>query len=208
MTVRSDDAQMASLDVSRETNDRLTALVALLVKWNAAVNLVSKDTLSQVWQRHILDSAQIFKLGSGAKVWADLGSGGGFPGLVIAILAAEKAPLMQVVLVESDHRKAAFLAQASQSLGVHTKIIVDRIEKIEALNVDVVSARALAPLPLLCSFAARHLAPNGVAIFLKGRNFHTELASAQAGWNFSLESHASLTDPSAFVLVLKEIVHV
>ena len=208
MTVNSDSDLMAILDVSRETNDRLTALVALLVKWNAAVNLVSKDTLSHVWQRHILDSAQIFKLGSDAKVWADLGSGGGFPGLVVAILAAEKSPLMQVVLVESDQRKAAFLAQASQSLGVHTKIIADRIEKIGALNADIVSARALAPLPLLCSFAARHLAPHGAAIFLKGRSFHTELVLAQASWNFSLQTHASITDPSAFVLVLKEIVHV
>ena len=208
MTLGASEANGTPLDVSRETNERLAALVALLTKWNATVNLVSKDTLAQVWDRHIIDSAQIFNLGDSAASWVDMGSGGGFPGLVVAILAAEKRPLMQIVLIESDQRKAAFLRQASQSLGISVKVISERIEAVEPLNADVVSARALAPLPLLCSFASRHLAANGAAIFLKGRNFQAELIAAQEHWNFSLESYQSVTDVSSSVLVLKGIAHV
>lgn len=198
----------SQLKVSRETIDRLKALVALLTKWNAAVNLVSKDSISQVWSRHIADSAQIFNFASGAKLWADLGSGGGFPGVVVAILAAEKAPDMKVILVESDQRKAVFLRQACDSLGLSTQIISERIEKIDSLNADVLSARALAPLPQLCEFSRRHLAPDGRAIFLKGRSYLAEIAAARASWNFSLETHASITDPASIILVLRGIVHV
>lgn len=199
---------LQELDVSRETNLRLAALVALLTKWNSTINLVSKESVGQIWTRHILDSAQIFRLGSKASLWADLGSGGGFPGLVVAVLAAEKAPSMQLVLVESDQRKASFLRQAGQALGLSVGVVAERIENIEPLNADIISARALAPLPQLCGFAGRHLAQDGSAIFLKGRSHADELAKAREGWNFSLESHASITDPSAIVLVLKGIVHV
>lgn len=201
-------SQSRGLDVSRETSQRLSALVALLIKWNATINLVSKDTVEHVWQRHVVDSGQIFKLGDSAQIWADLGSGGGFPGLVVAALAAEKAPHMQVILVESDQRKAAFLRQAAQSLGLATTVIAERIEGVAPLNASVVSARALAPLSQLCGFAHRHLAVGGTAIFLKGRSHAEELAKARESWNFSLESRPSITDPLAQVLVLREIVYV
>lgn len=118
MTSGDDGGRLIGLDVSRETSQRLSALVALLIKWNKAINLVSKDTVGEIWSRHILDSAQIFNLGCKASLWADLGSGGGFPGLVVAVLAAEKAPHMQIVLVESDQRKAAFLRQAGDRKSV------------------------------------------------------------------------------------------
>lgn len=196
------------LDVSRETIDRLSALAALLTKWNPAINLVSKDSIGNIWNRHILDSAQIFRLAQNASRWADLGSGGGFPGLVIAVLAAEKAPNLHVILVEADQRKAAFLRQAAHTLGLSARIVADRIENIEPLNADVISARALAPLPQLCGFAMRHMAAGGAAIFLKGRSHAEDLAKARETWNFGLETHASITDPSAIVLVLKGIVHV
>lgn len=194
--------------VSRETIDRLKEFVALLTKWNAAINLVSKDSISQIWSRHMVDSAQIFSLAANVKLWADLGSGGGFPGVVIAILAAEMDPDMNVVLVESDQRKAAFLRQTCINLGLSTEISSERIEKIHSLQADVISARALAPLPQLCEFTRRHLAPDGRAIFLKGRSYQAEIAAARESWNFSLETHASITDPASIILVLRGIVHV
>lgn len=199
------DLVLAGLNVSRETEQRLRDFVLLLGKWNAAINLISRSTVGQVWSRHILDSAQIFSYGSSARRWVDLGSGGGFPGIVVAILAVELTPDMKITLVESDQRKAAFLRQAGQSLGLEIDVIADRIEAISSLSADVVSARALAPLPQLCGFAKAHLAPEGAAIFLKGKSCDLEIADARKDWNFSLESHASITDPSAVVLVLKEI---
>ncbi len=208
MTDDSRDAVVSSLSVSRETEARLQGLVGLLEKWNVAINLVSKATLDQIWQRHILDSAQAFDHGITARRWLDLGSGGGFPGLVVAILAAEKAPEMQVTLVEADQRKATFLRAVGQSLGLSTIVLSDRVEAIAPQAADAVSARALAPLSQLCAFARQHLAPEGTAIFLKGKTFAAEVADARKNWNFALESHPSITDPSAVVLVLKGISHV
>jgi 16S rRNA (guanine527-N7)-methyltransferase len=208
MTDDSRDAVVSSLSVSRETEARLQGLVGLLEKWNVAINLVSKATLDQIWQRHILDSAQVFDHGIAARRWLDLGSGGGFPGLVVAILAAEKAPEMQVTLVEADQRKATFLRAVGQSLGLSTTVLSDRVEAIAPQVADVVSARALAPLSQLCAFARPHLVPEGAAIFLKGKTFAAEVADARKNWNFALESHPSITDPSAVVLVLKGISHV
>ena len=196
------------LTVSRETLDRLEELIQLLRKWNPAINLVAASTLNDVWRRHIGDSSQIFELGLTARLWADFGSGGGFPGLVVAALAAEQAPDMRVVLIESDRRKATFLRQASHVLGLTTDVRAERIEMIEPLAADVVSARALAPLPQLCRYAARHLAPNGTALFLKGRNHDPEIAEARKTWNFALETRPSLTDPSAVTLVIKGLTHV
>lgn len=202
------DLVLAELNVSRETEQRLRDFVLLLEKWNAAINLISRSTMGQVWSRHILDSAQIFSYATSANRWVDLGSGGGFPGIVVAILAVEFAPNMKIILVEADQRKAAFLRQAGQTLGLSINVIADRIELIASLTADVVSARALAPLPQLCAFAKTHLAPDGAAIFLKGKSCDAEIADARKDWNFSLESHASITDPSAVVLVLKEISNV
>lgn len=199
---------LRDLNVSRETMSRLAEFVALLIKWNVAINLVSKTTIDQIWPRHVMDSGQVFDFGRLARHWVDLGSGGGFPGLVVAILALEKAPEMRVTLVESDQRKAAFLRQASQVLGLGTQILSDRIEAIPTLAADVISARALAPLSQLCGFAQHHLAANGKAIFLKGKSAAAEIAEAQKQWCFSLESHISITDQSAVVLILGDIKHV
>lgn len=205
MTGAEGEIALVNSDVSRETINRLTVLVALITKWNIAINLVSKATIDEIWTRHILDSVQIFSQGQAADHWADLGSGGGFPGLVVAILAAEKAPHMRITLVESDQRKAVFLRQASLTLGLVTNVACERIEALAPLSADVISARALAPLPQLCVFANRHLAGDGTAIFLKGRAFAAEVANAKKQWNFKLTPHPSTTDPSSVVLVLKGI---
>lgn len=195
-------------NVSRETKSHLDNLADLLEKWNRTINLVSKSTIRQIWQRHILDSIQIFNHGSTASIWADLGSGGGFPGLVVAILAKEKAPDMRVVLVESDQRKAAFLRHASRTLGLNAEILSERIEAIAPLMADVVSARALASLPQLCNFATYHLTAGGRGVFLKGRSAAIEIDAAQKDWRFTLESYTSITDPESSVLVLQGIAHV
>ena len=195
-------------NVSRETEALLVQYVAMLVKWNAAINLVSHASIKEVWTRHIVDSIQVFNFGHTAKHWVDLGTGGGLPGLVVAILAQQLAPEMRITLVESDQRKAAFLRQASQMLGVRTHVIADRIEAVPPLGADIVSARALASLSVLCGFAKRHLARDGLAIFLKGKSAATEISEAQASWQFLLESHSSVTDPSATVLLVRNIVHV
>ena len=191
------------MNVSRETKERITTYVDLLIKWNATINLVSKSSINQMWNRHILDSSQVFDYGHDALRWADFGSGGGLPGLMVAILALEKSPQMHVTLVESDQRKAAFLRHVGQKLGLNTQVITDRIESVPSLNANVVSARALAPLPLLCAFAHRHLAPGGFAIFHKGKSAQAEISEARRTWQFSLESHVSSTDSSSSILLLK-----
>ncbi len=203
MTDQNGNRLPSDLNVSRETEARVTDYIDLLIKWNTTINLVSKTSIDQIWNRHILDSVQIFCFGRDALRWADLGSGGGLPGLIVAILALEKAPQMLVTLVESDQRKATFLRQVSQKLGLNTCVVSQRIESIAPLHADVVSARALAPLPLLCSFAIRHLAQGGVAIFHKGKSAQTEVSQARASWRFALDSHASSTDPSSSILLLK-----
>ena len=197
------------LNVSRETLERLRRLMALVAKWNPAINLIARSTLDQGWTRHILDSAQVFFLApKGARHWVDLGSGGGFPGLVVATMAQDSAAELRFTLVESDQRKATFLREAARELELTIKVIAGRSENLPALGADVLSARAFAPLDQLCAHGLRHLAPDGTGLFMKGGNFAAELASARRMWRFDVAAHASKTDPAAFILELKAIAHV
>ncbi|MBK1634865.1 16S rRNA (guanine(527)-N(7))-methyltransferase RsmG [Rhodovulum adriaticum] len=197
-------------DVPRETSERLSAYAALLRKWNPAINLVSRSTLKDLETRHIADSAQLFDLApKNAAHWVDLGSGGGFPGLVIAILAADAAPQMRVTLIESDLRKATFLRTAARELGLeNTNVLSQRIEAAPPQGADVLSARALAPLTDLLSFATRHLAPDGVALFPKGARHDQELEAALATWRFTVQKIPSTTDPQAVILQIGGIARV
>ena len=193
-------------NVSRETLGRLEKYEALLRKWNPTINLVSRSTLDQVWQRHFVDSAQIFDLAdSNANHWADLGAGGGFPGLIVAILAADRKRALDVTLVESDQRKAAFLMTAAREIGVTTRTVVDRIEMIPPLHADILSARALAPLDKLLEFAERHLRPGGQALFPKGASYSEEVRQALEKWRFSHAEISSVTDDSAVILSIRDI---
>ncbi|MFC7702658.1 16S rRNA (guanine(527)-N(7))-methyltransferase RsmG [Plastorhodobacter daqingensis] len=201
----SQDAFRAALDVSRETLERLDQYEALLRKWNAAINLVSSGSLKEVWSRHFLDSAQVFSKASDARTWADMGSGGGFPGIVVAILAAAEAPDLRVTLVESDLRKATFLTTVVRELSLGAAVIPERIEKVPPLAAQVVSARALAPLSQLLGHADRHLAPGGRAVFLKGGSWPSEVEEAQKHWKFEFEAHKSKTDPSGVILTIGAI---
>ena len=196
----------AALDVSRETYDRLACLVDLLTKWTPRINLVSRGTLDQVWARHIRDSVQVFRAAPQiARTWADLGSGGGFPGLVVAILAAEAQPDLHVTLIESDQRKCAFLRTVLRDTGVAGTVLAQRIEAAAPQRADVLSARALAGLPTLLAFAERHLADGGTALFPKGATWQKEVTEARRQWQFDLEPVTSDTDPNAAILIVKGV---
>ncbi|MGH1576105.1 16S rRNA (guanine(527)-N(7))-methyltransferase RsmG [Planktotalea sp.] len=201
--------RLGDLDVSRETYERLQTYSDLLKKWNPKINLVSKGTIDDLWERHIVDSAQIFELrNNSAKRWVDLGSGGGFPGLVIAILAMEFAPSMKVTLVESDKRKSAFLRTVSRETGCEANIVAERIENVPPLNADVLSARALADLDALLGFAKLHLEAKGTCLFPKGHTWEKEVDKAHESWRFSCEITKSQTQDQAVILKIEEIEHV
>lgn len=196
-------------DVSRETMERLELYAALLKKWNPRINLVSKSTIPELWTRHFLDSAQIFDLYDDPDGgWLDIGSGGGFPGLVVAILAAEKAPTTRITLVESDRRKATFLRQVVRETGISAQVLDSRIQELASQGASTISARALADLSSLCAFAAQHLSSGGTALFPKGATWEKEVSEAQKLWRFDLEATKSVTDPAAVILKLREIARV
>lgn len=191
--------------VSRET-EQLSAYAALLRKWNPAINLVAAGTLDQIETRHIADALQLARLSTPATgAWADLGAGGGLPGLVIAIAR----PDISIWLVESDQRKAAFLRNAIRELSLkNAEVLCKRIESADRLNTANISARALAPLPQLMAYVERHLAPQGRAWLMKGRNWQNEVADARKSWDFDVKAHQSSTDPDAAILEITGIRHV
>jgi len=197
---------MAGLDVSRETSERLEIYAQLVRKWTKAINLVAPGTVGDLWSRHFVDSAQIADCApTTVGRWADLGSGGGFPGMVLAILAAETDPERETVLIESDQRKSAFLRTVSRETSVPVVILDQRIELAPEQQADVVSARALASLSELLPLAQRHLASDGIALFPKGRRYQQEVEEARDKFDFELEIHPSRTDPEAVILAVGKI---
>ncbi len=191
----------ATFDVSRETIERLDVYEALLKKWNPKINLVSRTTLSEVWHRHFADSAQLYQhIGANPKNWLDFGSGAGFPGLVVAVIAQEKAPDMGFTFVESDHRKAAFLLTVSNALGLNTDVITERIESIAPQKADIISARAVAALDQLLHWAAPHAHKSTVLLFPKGNSYESELTAARKHWHIGAEVIPSVTDSSSVIL--------
>lgn len=193
--------KVGGVDVSRETLARLETYDALLRKWNPAINLVARSTLKDAWTRHIEDSAQIFSLMShSVDHWVDIGSGGGFPGMVIAILAMENSRPGQVTLVESDIRKCTFLHTVARETETNVQIVNQRVEDSDPLGADVLSARALADLSMLLSFAERHLSPDGAALFMKGATWQKEVEAAQRIWRFNHVVAKSKTDNGPAIL--------
>lgn len=187
-------------DVSRETSERLASFEELIRRWNPRINLVSTASMDALRERHIRDSIQVFRCVQPSGLWVDIGTGGGFPGLICAVLAVEEAPDLRVVLVESDKRKASFLRVAAQELGLDCEILAERAEAIAPLGADIVSARALAALSELLNLAGRHLAPDGIALFPKGKRWRDEVSEAQQARPFRFEAIPSVTDRDAVIL--------
>lgn len=194
------------MNVSRETQQKLNDYLELLRKWSPRINLVSPATLKTAATRHFADSLQIADLaGPAVKTWVDLGSGGGFPGAVVAIVLQEKMPDLSVTLIESDQRKATFLRTVSRETKTSFKVLAQRIEDAEPQNADILSARALAPLDDLCRMAERHLSPSGKALFPKGETWQQEVDQAQKRWRFSLKTHKSETSSLAAILEIGDL---
>src|SRR3954454_8458930 len=188
----------ALVPVSRETLDRLAAYLDLLRRWQRTINLVGTDTLDDPWRRHILDSAQLVRfLPEGVRRLVDLGSGAGLPGLVLAILG-----VAEVHLIESDRRKATFLREAARATAPSATVHACRIEAAPPLAAEVVTARALAPLPNLLPLAARFATPATRCLFLKGRQAETELTEATRGWTMGVQRQPSLSDAEGCVLII------
>jgi 16S rRNA (guanine527-N7)-methyltransferase len=189
------------IPVSRETLARLEAFAELLVRWSARINLVGRDTIADLWRRHILDSAQLAAfVPEAARSVIDLGSGAGLPGMVLALLGVPS-----VELVEADSRKCAFLREAGRVTGADVLIYPCRIEAVPRHRVDVVTARACAPLGRLLGYAEPFLALGSECLFLKGERVGEELALARNGWTMTAALHPSLSDPRGSVLHLQQI---
>ncbi len=201
-------------NVSRETMARLDRFAHVLERWNSRLNLVSADSLAEVWDRHFLDSAQVLdpvRSRTGLN-WADLGSGAGFPGLVVAIIGPDLISGLSVTLFESNSRKCAFLENVSRETSTPVRVVNTRVGEIKAEEVDpdardfdVVSARAVAELPDLLRLASGMLARDGVCLFPKGRGCDREISAARQHWRFSLSRWPSLTDPDARILEIGDI---
>ncbi len=193
---------LALTPVSRETSDRLDLFVGQLLTWQQRINLIAPSTIPTLWTRHIADSLQLLALAPHAKIWADFGSGAGFPGLVLACALAE-TPGACVHLVESNTKKAAFLREAARATGVPAKIhavrIVDFVDNLTD-SVEVVTARALAPLVKLMAEAYPLLKTGTVALFPKGQDVDAELTEAAKCWSIQASLVPSLTDPKAGIV--------
>jgi 16S rRNA (guanine527-N7)-methyltransferase len=188
--------------VSRETLSRLEAYAVLLTQWSARINLVGRDTLPDLWRRHILDSAQLRPLvPQSARSLIDLGSGAGFPGLVLAILGVPG-----VELVEADSRRCAFLREAARITEAKLTIRPCRIEAVPPHPADVVTARACAPLDRLLDLSRPFLAPDTVCLFPKGERVEEELTLARKRWTMSVSVEQSLSDRRGVILRLQQVV--
>ncbi|HKW53906.1 MAG TPA: 16S rRNA (guanine(527)-N(7))-methyltransferase RsmG [Stellaceae bacterium] len=189
------------MNVSRETLDRLIVYADLLTAWNARINLVGRNTLGDVWRRHILDSAQLYPhIPQGTRLLIDLGSGAGLPGLILSILG-----MPEVHLIESDMRKAVFLREAARVTGASASVHALRIDRVKPLMAEVVTARALAPVAELLEISERFRTPDTVCLFLKGENVQEELTMAAKQWKMTTHQSPSLSDPSGCILRLENI---
>lgn len=193
---------VADVNVSRETKEKMDAFADLVLKWTPKINLISTASVKELWPRHIQDSAQIFDLAPPEGSWLDIGSGGGFPAIVAAILSNGAHTF---ILIESDQRKCAFLRTASRELDLNLTVLSERIETVSPVSADILTARALADLTLLLSFTERHLAPNGCAFFPKGATWEKEVVQSQDRWSYAYEAITSKTNPSAAILKIQDL---
>lgn len=193
------------LGVSRETYADLERFAALVEKWTPRINLISRRDIPLLWTRHIADSIQLFDVLPKAQHWVDLGSGGGFPGIIAAILAKTLSPETKFTMIESDTRKSVFLRTAIRECGLNGQVLNARIESVDPQSADVVTARALADLDLLLDLSTRHAEPNATFGFPKGKSWGKEVDNARARWQFDCSPVTSKTDPDGALLIIKGV---
>ena len=197
---------MMTFDVSRETIDRLKSYEASLYEWQKKFNLVSNASLANAWERHFCDSAQLFQyLPKKTETLYDLGSGAGFPGLVLAAIAKEKTPYLKVTLIESIKKKTLYLKNAAVIMGLEVNVINDRAENVPAKPVDVITSRAMCALKELLTYAKRFSGPKTLCIFPKGRRYKEELNEAAKLWNFDVEIKPNILDGDGVILLIRNI---
>lgn len=186
--------------VSRETIEKLEIYISLLQQWNKKINLVSQQGMDQVWKRHVYDSFQLIRyLDSSVKSIADLGSGGGFPGLILALSTD-----IPVILIESDKRKTIFLREVLRQTKTQATVLCQRIENVNAISVDVVTARALTSLTQLLEFSKNILNKNGYCLFLKGRSVNLEIEEAQKDWKINYKTFSSQTNADGVIVKINQ----
>jgi 16S rRNA (guanine527-N7)-methyltransferase len=209
MRIKSANSLSQAFGVSRETLERLITYEALLQRWQKTINLVAPATLPDAWHRHFADSAQISALvPEAATTLVDIGSGAGFPGMVLAIMLAERGNI-RVTLIESDNRKSAFLREVARQVRVAVDIRIGRIEnpatRVNLPAAEVVTSRALAPLPRLFGLAHPLMAAGSLGLFPKGREAAAEISQARETWSFEAELTPSVTDPDARIVQVHDL---
>lgn len=199
--------ELQQYNVSRETTEKLTAFVALLTEWNAKMNLVSKNSLEDVWTRHILDSLQLIKyIPDTAESLLDIGSGAGFPAVVLAIAMQEKMPNARWILVESITKKTVYLNDVCAKLGLkNVQIENARIENLKLKNINIVTARAVAALDVLCSYVAGFADKDTKCLFLKGKTYAAEVESARQKWNFDCNVYPNTYSDDGVLLEISNL---
>ena len=197
---------MKKLNVSRETLNSFCEYESLLSKWNKKINLVSKATLVDIWDRHFLDSGQIINhVDPSGKSWVDVGAGAGFPGLVVALLLRDRKIDCEITLVEKNTKKVFFLNEVIRTLNLNVKVVNNSIDCIEPLNTDILTARAFSELRDLIQIAHRHRKAQGICLFLKGENYKFELDKTLNYWFFDYDVVDSLSNPSGKIIRVKKI---
>jgi 16S rRNA (guanine527-N7)-methyltransferase len=195
----------SAINVSRETIEHLQIYSEMLVEWNAIHNLVSKNSLPYLWQRHILDSAQLAcYVPDTALSLVDLGAGAGFPGLVLAEMLRER-PGFRAVLFEATGKKCRFLEAVAERLGLEIEVRNARVETAQPEKFDVITARALAPLDELLAYTQRFFGDKSVALFNKGQNIGVELTNTHKSWKMDSYQHPSISDPRGIILEVREL---
>ena len=195
-----------SLNVSRETINSFSEYEALLSKWNKKINLISPNTLVDLWVRHFLDSGQIINhVDASGKKWVDVGAGAGFPGLVVALLLRDRKIDCDMVLVERNTKKVFFLNEVIRKLNLNVKVVNNNVDAIEPLNADILTARAFSELKKLIELSVRHRKEKGVCFFLKGENYRFELDKTLNYWFFDYDILDSISNYSGKIIRVKKI---
>ncbi|MFL2812333.1 MAG: 16S rRNA (guanine(527)-N(7))-methyltransferase RsmG [Paracoccaceae bacterium] len=200
------DILLNKICVSRETCDLLRVYYDMLINWNKKINLVSRKSINTSWNRHFLDSAQLWLyLPKEANKWLDFGSGAGFPGLVIAFISKELKPDLKIVLVEKNKKKALFLSKVVNEIGLNVEIFSSNVESIKPQKADVITSRAFGKLDHLLKISYKHQNKDTTSLFPKGRSFTDEIIMSKKNWSYELEKIKNIIDNNSFILKIRKL---